>query len=188
MEEKREARNVVSGEVKTKNVNVVNKIFGMFLAEDLGTIWDYLKEDVIFPKLVDGIYDVVIQAANSVFYGTGRSTTHITRNNNPEKYSNISKKSSTTPSKPAATFNFKEQYNSKEIILSTRADAEAVRNELLSIIHDFGFTTVADLYRAVGQESTYSDYNFGWTDLTRASISHVREGWLLRMPKAIQIE
>ena len=61
----------------------------------------------------------------------------------------------------------RSQHNFDDIILETRGEANEVLNHLVDLVADYGSARVADLYDAVGIETTYTDGRFGWENLSR---------------------
>jgi hypothetical protein len=74
-------------------------------------------------------------------------------------------------------------HNFDDIILETRADAEEVIDTLYNILRKRDFVLVSDLYDAVGEPASYTDENYGWTDLHGTRPYKVREGWLIDIPR-----
>ena len=46
---------------------------------------------------------------------------------------------------------------------------------------------IADLYDLVGMDSNYTDNRYGWTNLRSAQVVRVRDGYLLKLPKALPL-
>ena len=70
-----------------------------------------------------------------------------------------------------------------EIVLATRAEAEEVIDNLFALVDSYDTATVADLYGMVGQTGSYTDEKWGWSDLRGTSISRVKGGYLLDLPR-----
>lgn len=81
--------------------------------------------------------------------------------------------------------NIAKTYNN--IVLPTQGDADSVLQAMDKILGQYRNVSIADLYDLVGWQSQYTDSNYGWTDLHGASVIHVNDGWLLKLPKAKQI-
>ena len=56
------------------------------------------------------------------------------------------------------------------------------------LIETYGSATVADLYDLVGITCNYTDNKYGWTNLRNAEPIRVRDGYMLKMPKALPID
>jgi len=49
--------------------------------------------------------------------------------------------------------------------------------------------SVADLYELVGIQGSYTDNKYGWTkNIRNASVVRVRDGYLLKLPKALPFD
>lgn len=70
-----------------------------------------------------------------------------------------------------------------EIILPTRREADNVLDRLFHRIEKYGSTSVSDLYDMVGVSADFTDEKYGWIDFRGARVDHVRNGYLLNLPK-----
>ena len=52
------------------------------------------------------------------------------------------------------------------------------------LIDTYDVVSVADLYDLVGKSCNYTDNKYGWTNIRNAEPIRVRDGYLLKMPKA----
>ena len=73
-------------------------------------------------------------------------------------------------------------------VLDTRGEAEEVLSHLVDLTEDFGGARVADLYDLVGLESQFTDDKYGWMTLNTATVSRVRKGYLINLPKPILMD
>ena len=48
--------------------------------------------------------------------------------------------------------------------------------------------SVADLYDLVGISGNYTDNKYGWTNLRNSDVQRVRDGYLLKLPKALPFD
>ena len=48
----------------------------------------------------------------------------------------------------------------------------------------YGVVSVADMYDLCGMTCNYTDNKYGWKSLARADISRVRDGYMIKLPKA----
>ena len=72
-----------------------------------------------------------------------------------------------------------------EIVLENRSEAEDVITALEDIIDQFGEAKVSDLYDLVGMTAPYTANRYGWTSVRTASAIRVRDGYVLKMPRAV---
>ena len=74
-----------------------------------------------------------------------------------------------------------------DIVLDKRDEAEDVLSRMDELISTYGMASVADLYELVGVTGNYTDNKYGWTDIRSASAIRVRDGYLLKLPKALPL-
>ena len=78
-------------------------------------------------------------------------------------------------------------YDYDDIILDNRGEAEEVLSRMDELIDTYGLVSVADFYDLVGVTGNYTDNKYGWTDIRSASVIHVRDGYRIKLPKALPI-
>ena len=55
------------------------------------------------------------------------------------------------------------------------------------LIDQYGMVSVGDLYDLVGVTGQYTDNNYGWTDLRTASVVRTRDGYMIKLPRALAL-
>lgn len=65
------------------------------------------------------------------------------------------------------------------VVLSTKAEAEQVIEEIEGLISMYKAGTVSDFLELVGDTSTYEDEKRGWTDTNGWEIRPHADGWML---------
>lgn len=186
---KKKVDKVVSGSVKTKKKSSLSKFADTFIEEDKDTVVGYLLSEVLIPSFKKMVSDTIKTGIDKMLYGDAE----VSRSNSPaskisySKYyndkSNYSRSSST-----AQVANRRDTYEYDNIVLETRGDAEAVLMGMDDIIAKYEIVSVADLYDLVGIAGSYTDYKYGWTDIRSARIERVRDGYVIRMPKALPLD
>ena len=53
-------------------------------------------------------------------------------------------------------------------------------------VHDH--VSMTDMNDLIGNQSEYSDCKYGWTDLRTAYVDRVRDGYIVRLPRAISLD
>ena len=80
-------------------------------------------------------------------------------------------------------------YSYDNIVLESRGDAESVLDSMGEIIDQYGMVKVADLYDLVGLTGSYTDNNYGWTNLSTAHVVRLNDGgYLIKLPRALPID
>ena len=172
---------VVSGKVEKRKPSFIQKAAGVIFS-DINE--EDLKSEIIFDYLVPTIKDTIVDMSkmllDAVFYGT---TTHkkSSSGNRPYKvsYSDYYDRGG----KPTATNTKSSSYHFDEVTLDSRADAEQVLDNLIDLIREYGSASVGDFCDLVGVDSNFTDYKYGWNDLTRTTISRTRNGYIIDFPK-----
>lgn len=186
---KKKVDKVVSGSVKTKKKSSLSKFADTFIEEDKDTVLGYLLSEVLIPSFKKMVSDTIKTGIDKMLYGDAE----VSRSNSPaskisySKYYN-DKSSYSRSSSTAPVVSRRDTYEYNNIVLETRGDAEAVLMGMDDIIAKYEIVSVADLYDLVGIAGSYTDYKYGWTDIRSARIERVRDGYVIRMPKALPLD
>ena len=78
-------------------------------------------------------------------------------------------------------------YDYDDIILESRGEAEDVLERMDELIATYQVVSVADFYDLVGVSGNYTDNKYGWTDIRNASVIRVRDGYMIKLPKALPL-
>lgn len=183
-EEARVAGPVISGSAVERKEPLRRKFLQAYAGDSAESVGQYLLLDVVVPATKNLISDLVTQGINRILYGGSRPSGNISSvgSTGYRKFFNgggTGAPSSTAQAapqpKPTAQFG--------EIILESRSDAELVIDELRSLIETYGNAKVANLYSLLGITGDFTNQSIGWTNLSRAGVQQVREGYLLDLPK-----
>lgn len=176
---------VVTGAVKVKKKSDVRKFADVFISEDISNVKNYILMDVLVPALKKAVSDIVTNGIDMILYGeTGKS--RRTTNASYVSYNRFSDRrdSVSTSGVRRATVG----YSYDDITVDTRAEAEEVLSRMGDLIDMYGLVTVADLYDLVGVTGNYTDNKYGWTNIRNAEPVRVRDGYMLRLPRAMPID
>lgn len=182
--EDKKIQKVVSGEVKTKKKSGASKFKEAFIEDDARNVGDYILMDVLVPAAKKAISDVVQDGIEILLYGETSARKRSTGSR--ISYNNYYSQ----PTRPRDRDSDRNRHDSRsysydDIVLESRADAEEVLNNMFDLIDRYGMVSVADLYELVDISCKYTDNNYGWTDLGNATVSRVRDGYLLKLPRAV---
>lgn len=183
--EAKRAEKVVSGKVKTKK-NDVRKFTDMFFMEDASNIGSYIINDVLVPTIKKALYDILVGSLDmSLFGGRGNSGRRPTADKVSYRtdYNSVSRRDERTYSSTRTA----SGYSYDDVIVETRGEAEAVLARMDEIMEEYEVVRVADLYDLVGITGEYTDNKYGWTNIRNAEIERVRDGYRIKMPRALHI-
>lgn len=71
----------------------------------------------------------------------------------------------------------------KNVVYTTKEDAEQVLEAMRDLLNQYEQVTVADFLELSGIASKFSDNQIGWTDLADVSIKKDK-GYILQLPQA----
>lgn len=181
--DKPEMDKVVQGEVVHKKKAKVQKVAETFFGGDLRDVASYVFNDVMIPAAKDLLYDTISQGFSRLLFGDVRQRSTSTRGYT--SYSSMNRTQSVGGRERVRErmVEVRNSYDFDDITFRDRRDAEAVMDTLRDAIDHYGQCSVADLLKASGISPRYTDYDIGWTDLSRASIARYRDGYMLNMPR-----
>lgn len=188
-EEKKRLEQVTTGKVTIRKRSGARRFADLFLAEDIGNVKEYIVFDLLIPAIKDMIVNMINNTTELLAYGRVRNgsktqtkaSSYISYNN----YSSYSRpQQRPEPSRVGTSLD--------DIIFESRAEAELVLDNLRECIDLYDSVTVHDFLDAVGMsgDNKYTNYtqnNYGWTDLRDAYVTRVREGFLIVMPRVVQL-
>lgn len=172
---------VVTGTVKTKKKNEIKKFTDIFISEDASTVKSYILMDVLLPAVKKAIDDIITDGTRMLLWGDkGKSSKESPVSN--ISYRNYYEK------KDSRDIPIRRGYNFDDIIFDNRGEAEDVLSRMDEIISMYNFASVADLYDLCGLNGSYTDNKYGWHDIRNASVVRIRDGYVIKFPKAIPLD
>ena len=185
-EEKKEITKVVNGRVTAKKKSGIDKVKNTFISEDAQNIKSYVLMDVLVPAVKKAVSDIVTNGIDMILYGeTGRTKkkSSIANYVSYRSYSDRDRRDEGRYSDVRS-----RSYSYDDIILESRREAEEVLNRMNEIIDTYGVVSVGDLYDLVGVTGSYTDNKYGWSNIRNAEPVRVRDGYMLKLPKALAID
>lgn len=175
---------VITGTAKTKKKSEIRKFTDVFISEDVNNVKSYILMDVLVPAIKKAISDIVTNGVDMILYGEAGFN---------KKRSTVSKisynkmfddpRSSRIHSERGRT-----GLDYDELIFDSRGDAEAVLSALEDIIAQFGVASVGDLYDLAQVSTTnYAINKYGWSDLRSAEVIRARDGYMIKLPRALPL-
>jgi len=154
-----------------------------FTGDDARGVGDYLLFEVAVPAIKTVIFDMISQGANRALFGQSVGIPgNGSRRPGQVNYNLISRNGgTTTPSREISSRDM-ATHNFDNIVLQTRAEAELVLSSLIDIVDRYDVAAVSDLYELVQITGSYADDKWGWFDLRGATITSVRDGFVLDLP------
>lgn len=172
---------IITGSVRAKKKNSIEKLAKVFMPEDVQDVKSYILIDVLVPMIKDAALDII----KTLFYGEagrgkrGSAASKVSYRSYYDKENDRRRDYDSSVTRTG--------YNYDDIILDSRGEAEDVLSRMDELIVTYGLVSVADLYDLVGIPGKYTDNKYGWTDIRSASVVRAREGYLIKLPKALPL-
>lgn len=176
---------VVSGKTSTKKKSGIRKLSDTFLSEDVGNVKSYIFSEVLLPAAKKLVSDIVTNGIDMLLYGEIKNKKGNSSKVSYSRYYDDRRDRSRDYRSPVVRNNF--DYD--EIIFETRGDAEAVLDAMYDILNQYKVVSVAELYDLASITThNYTCNNYGWIDLRGSNVVRVRDGYILKLPRALAID
>lgn len=194
--EKKKIEQITSGTVKQQKPSFMRRMTSTFLEDDTKSVGDYIVHDVLIPAAKAMLSDMVGGGIDMLLFGGRRGSrtnreggrSYVNYNNASYRGGNVRNARDPREQQRDISRVGRARHDFGEIILETRGEAEEVLSHLVDLTIDYDMASVADLYDLVGITSNFTDNKYGWTDLRNSSVSRVRGGYLINLPKTQQLE
>jgi hypothetical protein len=184
--QEKQIQKVVKGPVKTKK-NDFRKFADIFISEDVTNVKTYILMDVLVPAIKKGIYDIVTNGIDMILYGgTGKAKNGS--NGSKVPYYSYSSNKNTVNYRGSENAAPRSAADYDDIIWPDRGSAERAKQQMQDIVATYGIVTVNDLYEMTPLTPPFTAQKYGWMDVSRAEVIRVRDGYVLKLPRAVPID
>ena len=183
-EEKNERKfeKVVSGKTKTKK-NEMRKFKDIFISEDVGNVKSYIFMDVLVPAIKKAVSDIVRDGIDMILYGSTKGSGK--RSDSKISYTSYYDR---RDDRRHSDVRERSRFDYDDILYESRGDAERVLAQMQGAIKQYGIVSVADMYDMADEPIPYTGYKYGWTSINTAEVARVRDGYIIKLPKAMPID
>lgn len=171
---------VISGSAKSKKKSGLQKITNVFVPEDVEDVKSYIFEDIVVPAVKDIILDAVKAVLGVNGSSRGKSST-ASKVSYRKYYDDRERRDHSGVTRTRSGYEY------DDVIIENRGEAEDVLSRMDELISTYGLVSVADFYDLVGISGNYTDNKYGWTDIRSASVVRVRDGYMIKLPKALPL-
>ena len=183
-EEEKKVESVAKGNIVKKQRSVIEKMAGLFLAQNPNEAYDDIVIDIVVPAIKNVFLDSLTTLLNGRPAKSRGGTTA-----SKLSYRDFYEKDNT---------NGNYRYSSKasdaiaydDVIFESIGDAEIVLDAMEDAIARYTRISVSDYYDLSGVEVTTRDYpagKYGWKDISGSRVVRVKEGWIIKLPRAYPI-
>ena len=155
----------------------------VFIASDVSRVKEYVFMDVLVPAVKNAIADIVTDGVSILLFGESKGRRKSTSSNiSYTKYYDRDRRDSGSANRTRSGYNY------QDVMVDTREEANEVLDRMSEIIETYGIVSVLDMYDLVGITGNYTDNNYGWTNIRNAEIIRGRDGYTIKMPKALPLK
>ena len=181
--EKRVEKPVVSGTVKVKKKS---ELSGMIISEDASNVKNYVIKEVLVPAFKNMVSEGVKACVDMFLYGGQGSRNERRSNSSYVSYNRYSDRNDSNRRRD--DYRPTNSRNIGDFIFNNRGEAEEVLSQMDDILRTYGLVRVGDLYDLIDESCPYTYENYGWTSLRNAEVVRVRDGYMLKLPKALPVD
>lgn len=194
---------IVSGSVVPRKKPLGSKIRETFTGDDARTVGNFVLMDVILPSLRDLLYEIVMQSLGRSLYGNvGRKAVQRFANGpgqiNPgfisynlmgqQQHSPAPGLRAMQPDGPNRPLGIVAGREFEEVVFSERGDADAVLTQLATVLNDYRVVTLSEYKELIGVPFVHTDLKWGWFSLQGAGVKPIPGGYVLVLPRPVQID
>lgn len=179
-QEEKKVDKIITGTAKTKP-NEVRKFAGLIVSDDASNVGNYVLMDVLIPTFKKAVVDVVEMILFGEKGGKRRSDGRTPYRSYYDDRNDRLRK----------TANMAGRFDYDDISFDSRGDAELVLDQMRDLVdgdRGFGLVTVADMYDLAGLQAPFTARKYGWFNLRTAEVIRGRDGFYIRLPKAMPID
>ena len=173
---------------KAKGTRKRNKFVSSVISEEAGNVKNYVLMDVLIPALKKAISDVVTNGIDMILYGeTGHSKKSGASRVSYRSYYDDDRRDYRRDRDDRRSYR-SAGYDFDDLVFETRGEAEMILDNMEDILDRYKVVTVADLYDLAGEVGRHTDNKYGWTDIRSASVVRIRDGFVIKLPRALAID
>ena len=167
--------------------------------DDAKGVWNFVFEDVLVPAFKDTVTTAVTEAVERAVFGDVRTRRGSSRGPSHSGGGHVQYNRMSAPiqrananvredPRPSISREARARHDFDQFVLQHRVDAEEIIDRLFSILDQYDVVTVADLYESLGQSASFVDEKWGWYELKGADISRTKGGYLLDLPRPVELD
>lgn len=159
----------------------------VFVSEDVSNVGSYVFSEVVIPAAKKLIWDIVSDGTSMLLYGeTGRNKNRS--NASRVSYTKYYDDPRDNGDRFANAGSSRRGIEYDNIIFESRGAAERVLDGMSEVIDRYGQVTILDLYDLADLSApAHTSNKYGWTSIAGASPKRVRDGYILKLPRAVPV-
>ena len=157
-------------------------VFDLLFAGDIKSAIQVAIKDVLGPKLQDILVNFTDTVTRSFVYGDNYRSSYDNRSSNTNYRLISNGQTQNYQTKPM------NRYDQVVFAFQYYEDAKNAIAFIQESIAKYQVFTVLQFYDMTGQQTTPADDRYGWTSIGDIRPEKGREGWIVRLPRPMEIE
>jgi hypothetical protein len=183
---------VTKGKILVKKKGFWKKLTDTFFGDDVDSVMSYVIYDILIPVTKNTFSDVISGSVEMLLFGSTKGGRRLERDRGRSfvsrepytPYDRMRDSRGREPNRPRVV----NRHTFDEVAFSVRRDAEAVLEQLVTLVDQYGIATVGDFYDLVGMENSFTDGKYGWYNLSEAIITPSRRGFVISLPRVVLLD
>lgn len=147
-----------------------------------------IGRDVVLPAIQNTIVDGVTSGINMAVFGENKRSKgpYSGPYSGPVRYNDrFNSKATPVQNGNGYISNIKAANRVNDYIIEKYENTEEILSRLGDHSKEYGVVSIAEYYDMIGVETTYVDYEYGWTDedIMKSTIRRVANGWFIDFPR-----
>lgn len=188
-EEVKEPPEIIQDAVMETKKTLGKKLAETFISEDAHSVTSYIFSDVIVPMLKDMIFGAINQGSEAMIYGLGGGRKPAGRRSSSRNYTSASYQDYYSGSARSEARPEVVKLDTSELSFKTRAIALDILEDMKAVIEQYDNISISGYHEIVERRTgycpsgSYTDYNYGWTDLSKVTTQIIKGGrYVLTLP------
>jgi len=193
LEKNKKIEKVIKGKILVKKKGFWKKLTDTFFGDDVDSVMSYVIYDILIPVTKNTFSDVISGSVEMLLFGAAKGGRRLERDRGRSfvsrepytPYDRCRDNRGREPNRPRVV----NRHTFDEVSFSVRRDAEAVLEQLVTLVDQYGIATVGDFYELVGMDSdNYTNGKYGWYNLSDAVIAPTRRGFVIGLPRVVLLD
>lgn len=186
-----EIEKVITGKVVPRKKPLGKKLSETFFGGNIEGVLSHVVGDVLVPAAKDAISDAISQGIERMLFGEARPVSRRGGSRpSARPYTPYNRYNERPPREDprSPSRRARASHDFEEFLIPSRPEAEEVLEHLFELISNYSSASVSDFHSLVGVSSDYTDTQWGWTDIRGTRVLKVSGGYLLDLPKPVELE
>lgn len=192
----KKAEKVIVGEVTSRPKTLGKRLKDALIGGDSKSALQYVFAEVVVPQVKEMLAEAGTQAFERFIFGDSRSGYRRPSNRSPVgTHTNYSSRYTVRGNRPIGTTSRQEQpivlrksHQLDQLVFETRADAQAVLEQMYDFLEEYQLVSVADLMTMIDKTSAHTDQKWGWESLQGSEVRTTRGEHLLILPEPVPLD